>query len=168
MAVHASEKTLREWTEAAFDHFVRAATFEDVLVALLDAGCPRDLAEKLLMFLPLACTHSLYAAHPNLFTPNFRIMDAEENVSAPRPLASEPLWEPITALVRDREKSDPQLIGRVAPYSSELDAIIQAQANGSKLENLVGSDVIFQFSRAVTFAELPQPAAQRPWWKVWG
>src|SRR5437868_6740493 len=120
MSGEAGGKSLREWADAAFGHFLRSADDGDVLDALIEQGCPRDLAEKLLMLVPLASARRLYAGRV-AFSENFLTMDKAENLSAPQPLASEPVWAPIMALAGDMEKNDPMLMARVGARSCEFD-----------------------------------------------
>ena len=124
----------------------------------------RDLAERLVEFVPLAFGRVVLQRIGVTLPENFKRMMANGKFTHECALTLEPLWEPALAFAKDAEgrisKEDFLVI---AGRSAEVDAANKAMQAGFDPKHLVGSTPIFM--RA---APMPgPPAKKRKWWMFW-
>jgi len=157
------QRTARHWIEKAYVLLQQDISDGDVAARLETTGCPPQLAEKLVAFLPLACGRLLLAGSGVVLSRSFRPMNRDGSVGGPRKLESDPCWLEIEAFLPRGSTVMREAIGIVGRRSAELDAANKAAARGSRLADLVGAEPIFLFVEPV---EDP-PRQISPWWAFW-
>ena len=133
---------------------------EEVFVALINRGTEKELAARLVEFLPMAYSRLILSKSGARFADTFR-RNLPGGVSQEKPLSSEPVWGAVVSFARAEVESG--VSGRdlllVAAHGAEFHAANQLLEKGSKLDNLVftppvltwpenGPDVLNQSDRS--------------------
>ena len=112
---------------------------EEVFRKLVGTGVERQYAARLVEFLPMAYGRLLLGKAGTSFSDMFQRMTPSGDLTADRPLSSEPVWEEVVSFAHaeaGRGVSKKDLLA-VAGRSAELDAANQLMKQGSKLEDLI-------------------------------
>lgn len=112
---------------------------EEVFRKLVGTGVDRQYAARLVEFLPMAYGRLLLGKAGTRFSEMFQRMTPSGDLSAERPLSSEPVWGEVVSFAQaeaGRGVSRKDLLA-VAGRSAELDAANQLLRQGSKLEGLI-------------------------------
>jgi hypothetical protein len=116
---------------------LQSAQDDEVYYALVAAGIERQLAARLVEFLPLAYCRLILAATGARFSNTFcRVL--KDGTFEERLLSDEPVWNAAVAFAdAERERGVPgEELLIVAARSAEFQAANQLLQGGSKLENL--------------------------------
>ncbi len=122
---------------------------DDVLYrALVQAGIERQVAARLIEFLPMAYCRLILAASGARFPNVFRRVLAD-GTSEERPLSSEPVWNAAVAFAEgESERGVPaEDLLAVAARSAEFHAANQLLQGGAKLENLAFEPTVLESPR---------------------
>lgn len=114
---------------------------------LVAAGIEHTIALRLVEFLPIAYCRSIFADAGVRHCDCFRRKLADGELSAERPLDSEPVWSIMLSFARAEKRSG--VTGKallvIAARSSEFDAVNQLTNQGSKLEDIVLTPTVLQW-----------------------
>ena len=158
---------MTDWVGTAFELFKQQREDIDILRSLLSAGCPRDLAEKLLVFIPHACGRAILADTGIAFPKSYRCLQPDDTLGPQLWFASDADWVSIERAIAARQPAERDAIALIGMRSAEFDAINQALHNGSQLANLVPSEPIFIFTDASGLAGVAGKTKAKPWWAFW-
>lgn len=114
-------------------------TDEAVSRLLVAEGVERDLAARLVVFLPMAYCRLLLSRSGVRFSDNFRRLLPDGSISTEKPLSSEPVWESLVTFAQseiERGMAEHDILA-VAGRSAEFHAVNQLLQSGSRLENVV-------------------------------
>ena len=140
----------------------RAAT-ESELVEKIDGTIhDRDLAERLIEFLPLAFGRVLLTKW-GVTLPGYFVRMLDNGGFTPEcPLDAEPLWKPAVAFARKAQTAmSKEEFYAIAARSAEVDAATKAMQAGSDPKNLVGATPILMRE-----APMP-PSPPKKSWQFW-
>lgn len=152
------------WIMRAFALMQDNLHHDRVLETLVAEGCGLGDAQKLIVFLPIACNRACLAGSGASFSSHYRLMPANGAAGRRLLLADDFDWVAIEGFVKTEIAVSRDAVGRIAPQSAEFEAINKALNAGSKLENLVGSDAIVALPSASGSAARLQ---SQPWWAFW-
>ncbi len=136
---------------------------EDELVEMIVGQIgDRELAERLVEFLPLAFGRVILQRAGVRLPGVFRRMLDDGNFAPECPLAWEPMWKPVMEFARNAERrlSRDEFLS-IASRSAEFDAVNNACNAGSNPKDLIGAVPIFMRP-----AQMPLPPPKR-WWQFW-
>jgi hypothetical protein len=130
---------------AVFREFPNASD-EDILGKLLKAGVDRSTASRLVEFLPMAYCRVVLADSGVKFCERFQRKLADGQLSAERPLDSDPLWAATLSFAWAEKRSgvSGESLLVVAARSAEFDAVNQLANRGTKLDDIVLTPTLFQ------------------------
>lgn len=143
------------------DH--REASESELVDKICTATRDRDLAERLVEFVPLGFGRVILGKMGVVSPDRFVRMFDNGEFSAECPLDAEPLWKPVVAFAKQAEtRMSKDEFFAVAGRSAEVDAVTKAIQAGSNPKNLVGSAPILMRE-----APMPAPPVKKPWqfWK---
>lgn len=130
-----------------FREFPNASDVE-ILSRLVEMGCERVMVARLVEFIPMAYCRVLLADSGVRFSDSFRRKLSEGSLSANRLLEKEPLWAEVVSFAKAERRAG--VAGKallvVAAHSAEFNGVNQLANQGSKLEHIVLTPIIFQWS----------------------
>jgi hypothetical protein len=130
-----------------FREFPNASDVE-ILSRLVEMGCERVMVARLVEFIPMAYCRVLLADSGVRFSDSFRRKLSEGSLSANRLLEKEPLWAEVVSFAKAERRAG--VTGKallvVAAHSAEFNGVNQLANQGSKLEHIVLTPIIFQWS----------------------
>jgi hypothetical protein len=130
----------KEYIAKAVDVFRNSPNLGDqqILDVLVKDGLDRELAARLVEFLPMAYCRVVLGNSGTQFSNTFR-RRLENGELREKSLSSEPVWQASLEFARSEAKSG--IAGKdlllVASHSAEFDVVNQLLNKGSKLTNLV-------------------------------
>jgi len=132
---------------AVFREFPKESDVE-ILSRLVEMGCERVMAARLVEFIPMAYCRVLLADSGVTFSDSFRRKLSDGSLSANRLLEEEPLWAEVLSFAKEERRAgvSGEALLVVAARSAEFDAVNQLANRGSRLEHLVMKPIIFQWS----------------------
>lgn len=132
---------------AMFREFPNAPD-EEILRRLVATGCQRVMAARLVEFVSMAYCRVLLADSGVRFSDSFQRKLGDGSRSASRLLEEEPLWTEVLSFAKAERRTG--ATGKellvVAAHSSEFGAVNQLANQGSKLEDIVLTSIVFQWS----------------------
>jgi len=131
---------------AVFREFPKESDVE-ILSRLVEMGCERVMAARLVEFIPMAYCRVLLADSGVTFSDSFRRKLSDGSLSANRLLEEEPLWAEVLSFAKEERRAgvSGEALLVVAARSAEFDAVNQLANRGSRLEHLVMTPIIFQW-----------------------
>ncbi len=137
-AVSTALAIFREWPNSSDEEAFRK---------LVRSGVNRQYAARLVEFLPLAYGRLLLGKAGTRFSDTFQRMTPCGDLTAERPLSSEPVWGEAVCFAEAevaRGVSNKDLLA-VAGRSAEFDAANRLLNRGSQLENLILGTALFRW-----------------------
>ena len=121
---------------------------EEILRRLVATGCERMMAARLVEFVPMAYCRVLLADSGVRFSNSFQRKLGDGSLSAQRLLEEEPLWAEVVSFAAAERHAGVtrKALLMVAARSGEFDAVNQLLNEGSKLENIAMTPILFQWS----------------------
>jgi len=150
----------QDWTRVAFDLLAQPLADGEVVERLVEAGCPEEVARKLVGFIPTACGRVVLSRLGVAFSDNYRGTYDDGSLGAPQRLRADPSWNAAAQFVAALNARDPVAVHDVGTRSAEYNAVEKAVADGGHPADLVCVELVLHFVA---------PAAHRPvpWWAFW-
>jgi hypothetical protein len=124
------------------------ASDDEILRRLVATGCHRVMAARLVEFVPTAYSRVFLSDSGVRFSDSFQRKLSDGSLSANRLLEEEPLWAEVSSFAKAERRAGVtgKALLAVAAHSSEFNAVNQLANRGSKLEHIVLTPIIFQWS----------------------
>jgi hypothetical protein len=153
---------MQHWVERTFKLFEQDRTEHEIADELVAAGCEVTTADKLVVFVPLACGRVSLADTGVSLSASFRPMGSDGRVGEPQSLLADPVWIAVQEYVGAQSKANSHSVEILALRGSEFEAFRKARSKGSAPANLVFSDPLILLTE---WNDAPMKKAS--WWQFW-
>ncbi len=117
----------------------------NVCQRLVNEGIDPEIADRLVKFLPIAYTRTMFSTSGAMFPETFQQADKNGNLLPEQTFTSEPIWNEVLAYAQSDAKSGTsrQDLLAIASGSSEYKAVSQLQSKGENLGECLLTPPIF-------------------------
>ncbi len=117
----------------------------EIFMYLIKRGIDRNVAARLVEFIPCAYVRILFPDSGAVFNDLYRRLDKKGKISVEHPLTAEPLWNEVVAYARSelQEGIPQQIIHIIASHSAEYKYASPLLKNGGKLNGFRTSSLLF-------------------------